>query len=791
MANRQISFLLILLLLCPLFMGVQADGEENLQFESQNFAAVYDAVNETTTLSWGNADTNDYLILEELKTTNYTLYRSDEPLNTSNYPQSEMIQDGIQACMASDTFTECKERTHQVVYEVPPSTDGNYYYGVTSTLENGTVISNFSAGEGGLIVPIQEFGSPITSPYNLQASYDIENATTHLSWIDTSSVDSSLPLNHTTSIWSHDIMVNRSNWNQTNKTEVVANLSSDVVSFDIAYTTDVSRTMFYSVLHDFDGASDLRFLSGNTLGTGLVEDNVGSSITGALQVDFNYSNNITSLNWTGSVVEDINHTLHIWRSPSAIVDLAGDGVHEIAQLPANTTHYNYSVESEYSGTSYYMITLSDVLGNQQTVLNSAPKANLYEYTLLVDENIVQDLSAAFVMGTTQLTWSDLSNHPEAVYQIWRSNTGSILTSSLLNGNAEMIGTVVAGVEHYNHTIVGDVSENAWYAVTVVASFGTQNVSYAQTNITLSLNSLSQPLVEDTTSPEAPASLSAVYHPNGTTQLSWSGSVNEIGTMWMLYRNLNSDLTEESFWVEVGTMANSGLSIHNLFVNTVAQTDELINPVYAIGAQDSFGNTVAFEDWMLSSAVREDRQSPQVQMKLFDSSNALETSRWFTGGEDATFSNLEVGNYSLQIATGDDVESILYTLSTEQSPKTLNQGAVNPSIDLSLSENLPNLSIAFVVTDNSGNSVSFDVLFCNSCLIQPQVIIETNDATTTDDDSMEGSSSSDNENILIGVCVLLGALVVFLLTRSAPRRKSPTGLPSREEDQWISKYTGNQ
>tara|TARA_B110000444_G_C18849556_1_gene604476 strand:- start:3633 stop:6008 length:2376 start_codon:yes stop_codon:yes gene_type:complete len=791
MGNRQISLILVFLLLCPLFIGVQADGENELNFESQNFTAGYDSVNETTTLSWGNADTNDYLVLEELKTTNYTLYRSDEPLNTSNYPQSEMIQDGIQACLALDSFTECKERTHHVVYEVPPSTDGNYYYGVTSTLENGTVISNFSEGDGGLVQPIQEYGSPITSPYNLQASYDLENATTHLSWIDASSVDSSLSLNHTTSIWSHDSVVNRSNWNQTNKTEVAANLSSDVISFEIAYTTDVSRTNFYSVLHDFDGDSDLRFLSGNTLENGLVEDNIGSSITGVLQVDFNYSNNVTSLNWTGSVIEDVNHTLHIWRSPTVILDLDGDGVQEIAQLPANTTHHNYSVAPEYSGTSYYMITLSDALGNQQTAFNSAPKAHLYEFTLMADENIVQDLSATFTMGTTQLAWSDLSNHPEAKYQIWRSNTSSILTASLLDGTAELLGIVGASVEHYNHTVVGDVSENAWYAVTVVASFGTQNVSYAQTNITLSLNSLSQPLVEDTTSPEAPAILSATYQPNGSTLLSWSGSVNETGTMWMLYRNLNTDLNEESFWVQVGSMENSGLSIHTISVDTVAQADELINAVYAIGAIDSFGNTITLENWTLSSSVREDRQPPQVQMKLFDSSNALEASRWFTGGEDATFSNLEIGNYSMQIATGDDVESILYTLSTEQSPKTLNQAAANPSIELVLSENLPNLSIAFVVTDKTGNSISFDVLFCNACLIQPQVIVDTNDATTKEDNSMGSTDSSNNENILLGISVLLGAFVVFLLTRGAPRSKPSKGLPSRDEDQWISKYTGKQ
>jgi hypothetical protein len=218
------------------------------------------------------------------------------------------------------------------------------------------------------------------------------------------------------------------------------------------------------------------------------------------------------------------------------------------------------------------------------------------------------------------------------------------------------------------------------------------------------------------------------------------------------------------------MENTGLKIHTLFVDTVAQADELVSPVYAIGGIDSFGNTIGLEEWTLSASVREDRQPPQVQMKLFDSSNALETSRWFTGGEDATFSNLEIGNYSLRIVTGDDVDSILYTLSTEQSPKTLNQNASDPSISLSLSEGLPNLSIAFVVTDGTGNSVSFDVLFCNSCLIQPQVIVETSEPVTKDDDSIESSSSSGNENILIGVCVMLGALVVFLLTRGTPSKK---------------------
>ena len=124
-------------------------------------------MNETVTIVWDNIDTNDYLILEELKTTNYSLYRSDEPLNDSNYLQSELISGNIQACLESDSLTVCKNRQHSVVYNTPPNTDGSFYYGVISTLDNGSIIDNFSPGNASLSEPVHEFGSAISSPYSL------------------------------------------------------------------------------------------------------------------------------------------------------------------------------------------------------------------------------------------------------------------------------------------------------------------------------------------------------------------------------------------------------------------------------------------------------------------------------------------------------------------------------------------------------------------------------------------------------------------------------------------------
>ena len=792
MTSRQISFFLIALMLIPLIHTVQADGTEGLDLEAKNLTALVDSNDETVTLTWGNVDTNDFTILQDLKTTNYSLYRSDEPLNSSNYQQAELVEDNILACLSNDTLPECKSREHQVVYNTPPNTDGSYYYGVISTLDNGSVISNFSVGNATLSEPVNEFGSPITSPYNLQATYDLENSTTHLGWIDLSQVDSSIDSNHTTSILSHSMRANISNWEDLNKTEVVANLSSNVNSYEIVHLSGVSRVNFYTVLHSFDGEVDSRLLSGNTLNEGLTEDNVGPVITGTLLAQFNATEDKTALNWNGSVIEDVNHTLHIWRSISVISDVHAEGVEEIAQLSANSTHYNFTVESGYSGESYYLVTLSDELGNHQTNLALAPNAHVFEYTLTTNQNIVTDLSATHSKGVTQLSWTDLAGNSEATYQIWRSTTGQINSTTFNTSNVTLLAAVEAGVEHYNNTFADGVSEYSWYAITAIASFGTGNTTYSQTNLSLTFNSLSAYVTEDTKKPTAPAVLNANYLVNGTTQISWMGGAQEQGTMWTIYRNLFSDLDEEAFWVEVGQMENDGTSLHTIFVDTVAQAGEVVTPVYAIEGTDVFGNAIDFEDWRLSSSVNEDRQSPYVQLQLYDSQMQLETSRWFNGGESATFSNLAVDNYTIQFDVSDDAASIDYTMSTNSVSKNLNLAdSAIAQIDMAVSEEVANITISFTVTDLAGNTASFSTLFCTTCLIQENTDDQIDDEVQEVAEEKEEVEDS-NVKILMGVCAVLLLIIISLMFRgpkssSTKPEKAPSGLPLKSEDQWISKY----
>ena len=790
MNKRRISIFLTILLLMPLLNTVQADGTNEPDLGAKNLTAAFDLTNETVTLIWDNIDTNDYLILEDLKNTNYSLYRSDEPLNSSNYQDAQLIEDYIQACFESDSLTTCKNRQHVVVFQTPANTNGGFYYGVLSTVNNGTIIDDFSIGNASLSQPLYEYGSSIRSPYSLQGMFDVATSTTELSWIDVTQVDASVDSNHTTSIWAHALKANRSNWDSIVKSSIATNLSSDVHSFEVLHPPNVSRVQFYTVLHSFDGEQDERLLSSNSLAQGIIEDNVGSSITGTLQVNFNASNSMTGLNWTGSLIEDVNHTLHIWRSPTIITNILADEVEQIAQLPANSTHYNFTVPPGHSGDSYYLITLSDELGNQQQNLSAAPNGHTNEFTLIENQNIVTDLSATHSMGITQLTWTDLENHSEAQYQIWRSTTGQIGTTS----DGTLLAIVEAGIQHYNSTLDSGVSENSWYAITVIASFGTQNITYAQSNISMGLNSLNSLLVEDTKKPTVPSILNANYHADGTTELTWMGNGMESGTTWMIYRNLYTDMDEPAFWVLVAQVENTVASQYTLSVDSVAQIGEEVSAVYAIGGIDIFGNEVDFEDWTLSGSVDEDRKAPEVQLKLYNSETNLETSRWFVGWENATFSNLQTDNYTIQFMLSDDAVSLDYTISTLAQSQSIDLTQGLAVIDLSLSNQSPDVTIAITVTDLAGNSVLFYTVFCTSCLIEmdggTQVVEEQQEQDEVAGDESD-EDSSNQVNVLIGLCIVLFFGLCFMMVRSPRSGKTPSGLPTESEDVWISNYTNKK
>ena len=800
MRNRTICYFLVCLLLLPA-ISVQANGEDDPYLGAMDLTAVVDSVNETVTLSWRNIDTVNYQLLDALKTTNYTVLRSDEPITMANYLQAESIAENLQACFDTDAGGVCKAKPHSYVYTIPPGTDGRYYYGIVSLMSNGTIGDNLSVGNATLAEPTTEYGTPTSAPHDVRAAYNATASTTEIEWIDFSRIDGLFGANHTTSVWSHALPAHRENWENLSKVELAGNLTPEQESMTVHHPTGTDQDRYYTVLHTKNNQTDARLLSGNTLTEAVEEDNVGSILNGTLQLQFNATAGVTSLNWSGAAVEDVNHTLHIWRSTSVIISLDAANTEHVATLTSSATHYNHSINSGVSGEFHYAVTLTDQLMNQQTRLDLAPSGSVTETTLAPAENIVSTLAASYANSVTTVSWTDLFEHPEATYSIWRSTDGAI--TSLTNSGVALIGVVNASVETFEYTVLAGTSQDAWYAVTASASFGTPGLNAPQTTLSPTHNTLSAPVTEDALTPSAPALVSAIYLNNGTVKIAWNGMANEDGTVWNIYRVSAENTEEQSQWVLVDSIENMGSMMHNIYLASSANEGHNEQNVYALSGVDVSGNEINFGDWTLSSTVEEDREKPTIHLQLLDVNGISASSRWFTGGEVSTFSNLEAGAYTLHITSSETLESMGASRNTGAITDDLSVGmaGLQGQTTLALSSDIENITYVFTALDLSGNSITFSAVFCTSCLIentQPETNTTNDEIDEAEDDGTDAvivpasEGAEDLNMMLIGLSSVLGLLVIALFMARKEEVVSskptlPSGVPTVEEDKWTERY----
>ncbi len=796
MRKNLISMMLITLLLLPLIPTVQAEDEDDWNLEARAIAAVAND-NETVTISWRNIETVDASLIEDLQEANYSVYRSDEPVSSSNYLQAQLVEDEIRACEDTDLWSSCKSKPHSINWMIPAGENGYYYYGIITTLGNGSISDNLSIGNSTMGEPVLEVGSIITSPYGLQATYDAESATTTLSWTDITIVNPSVSNQYSTSIWNHAEPTNRSNWASLSKSIVATGITAGTSSYDVIHSTPVDREIRYSVLHiRTDGTqSDVRFLSGNTLSENISEDNIGSSITGSLQATFDEMAKITALNWSGSVVEDENHTLMVWRAPAPIDDISSDGVEEIALLSGSDTHYNHTVTTGTKGIFHYLVSAVDEFGNAQSDLNSAPATSVDEQRISIDENIVTDLAVTYAQGVTTLTWSDLSNHPEAVYHIWRSTTSVIDTTML--ANMSELAIIDAGVESFAHNATVGQSEDAWYAITVSASFGTHNLSFHQDEITPIKNAWMNVISEDLAAPNAPALLNAQYQAgNTTTRVTWNGVDAETGAIWHIYQSLYTDaaaLDDESRWSKVGELSNSGASTNHVFYIAAMQgVSTETSVVYAIGGVDFSGNEIAIEGRTISNVVIEDQRDPEIHMTLTDSTGSHAGSRWFSGAEVAEITGLAEGAYTITFSADENLSSLSYIVAEDTVVNSVNITSNTGSFIFSLTNTSSQVALAFTITDLSGNDVEFSISLCSTCLVKGNANTANDGSDKIGDDQI--STSEDKENysamvyVLAAICVIILATLLIVAKRNNSEDEPlPRGMPTKAEDAWVSGY----
>ena len=367
--NRIYHFITIGIILVsvvsPISEIANADEITTIEIEARAVNVSF-SMEEEVIIQWENIHTNDATLIDDLKDSKYSIYRSQESFSTVDLEVIEPLVSGIRACEINETNANCSGKLHTYIWNPPAETNGDYFYGVSTQVHsNGNYSTIFNYQNSSISEPISEFVKPHWGPLELQANFIQSKSATELNWINPAEFDASIPTNHTTWIWRHSELATRSNWDQLNKEIIASFLSSSTTSYEVQHNSPIEKYNYYTITYSFDEMSyiDERFLGTNTLLEPILEDNVAPTLVG--QLSASYSNGITHLSWEAAVMET-NLITRIWRSSEIIQYLDDSDVQSIGFVSGQISNWNFQNSIEEHGEFWYAVTLEDELGNSIT-----------------------------------------------------------------------------------------------------------------------------------------------------------------------------------------------------------------------------------------------------------------------------------------------------------------------------------------------------------------------------------------------------------------------------------------
>ena len=459
---------LLLLAIAPLSIQTTASGlDEN---SGITITASFDNSTEMTTLNITMPVTNNATLLDELKDETFSIFR----LVAGDYPvYIESIATNIQFCTQGMPNSECSGLTFQIDHFPSPFEHDDFEY----VLEFGNgahwIISN----------PVEEMISPAMSVENLSASYS--DGVTDLTW----DYPTGLDMNHSIMIYSHDSPATRENWNEMAKTIVSSSVAAGTTSYQIDHSgLSVEREIYYSVTLLYPTSEDTRFLGSNTLTSPVWEDNVAPLFIGELSATFDAETDTTTIDWEEGVQDD-DLTINIYRSSMAPETIDTNTL--VAEVDAAQSSYELEIPLGEHRQSWYAITLQDSQGNEITELTEASPVSDPVIESTISTTTVSGINTErFADGTVVISWDDNTNNPNALAKVWRSISGPI--DSL--DDVEELGITNLSSEQFLHNPL-DAQDEAWYAVTIVAAWGSEQNPWHDERLFSGINSLSQPLRE--------------------------------------------------------------------------------------------------------------------------------------------------------------------------------------------------------------------------------------------------------------------------------------------------------
>ena len=509
--RSALLFATLLLFAIVPFSNTAAEDPPN-EHSYPTISASFDNSTEVTTLNISMPVTNNATMLDVMKDASFTIHGEiydDEGL------YSYVPIGTYQFCTQEFSNSECSGAHFEIEYY--PTSSSQMVYAL---LINHPTIEQGIPTEIAMTGWISQNVSPVLAVGNLSASYS--DGFTDLTW----DYPTGLDMNHSIMIYSHDSPATRESWNEMPKTIVSSSVSAGTTSYQIDHSgTSVEREIYYSVTLLYSTSEDTRFLGSNTLTSPVWEDNVAPLFIGELSATFDAETDTTTIDWEEGVQDD-DLTINIYRSSIAPETIDTNTL--VAEVDAAQSSYELDIPLGEHRQSWYVITLQDSQGNEITTLTeSSPVSDPVIESTISTTTVSGINSERYADGTVAISWDDNTNNPNALAKVWRSISGPI--DSL--DDVEELGITNLSSEQFLHNPL-DSQDEAWYAVTIVAAWGSEQNPWHDERLFSGVNSLSQPLREtDEEVEEVVVSFtSSVMTTTGQRANLSDGSMISLGTM---------------------------------------------------------------------------------------------------------------------------------------------------------------------------------------------------------------------------------------------------------------------
>ena len=524
--RSAVLFVSLLLLSCiPLTTDVSAMDEDS----GLEISVTFDDQTEVASVEITAPETTNVTLLDELKNTNLAVLRVYTSLTYNQLGEItwlpeliETVETGIRVCEASDLNSECSQSNIQFEHYPIASNYSSFEYWLVKESDMGNSLFSLM-GSSSILAYSRNVTQTISPPVaieNLSAEY-IDGVTT-LSW----DYPENTAMNHSIMVYSHTELATRESWDSISKMIISSSVLAGTTSFQINHSgSSVEREIYYSVTLLFENSEDTRFLGSNTLEQPIFEDNVAPLFIGELTATFDPISDTTTIDW-GVGVDDDDLVINIYRSDKELNMI--DSSTFIESVDASLSSTAVQVPFGEHRQSWYAITLQDSTGNEIVELTEASPVSEPVVESTIDVTTVTNLGVErYGDGTIVITWDDETENPEAVARVWRSFSGPITSLQ----DVEELVSVNLSNEQASHNPLNPQDE-AWYAVTIDAAWGSGQEVWHDETLVLDLNSLSTPIREtDEVVEEVEISYSAqVITSSGIRENITDGAMISLGEM---------------------------------------------------------------------------------------------------------------------------------------------------------------------------------------------------------------------------------------------------------------------